>query len=585
MPMDGFMLGYMTAELDAALAGGRIDKIQQPERDELILTVRNRGENHALLLCASANGARMHLTREKKVSPLEPPTFCMLMRKHLLGAKILKISQIDSDRVAEIACETLDEMGDYVPRTVVCEFMGKHSNIMLLRGDGVIVDSVSRVSEDMSRVREVLPGLRYERPPHQDKLKGAELTPEALCQRLGAAGEAAKALGGAVAGLSPQTAREMVMRAAGDPDIRLEGRDVLALSEKLCALLTPGAHPLRPTLVLGDEGKAVDVTPFPYLTRGALQNRPMPSLSEAQEAYFLDRDRADRLRQRASALHHTLKTNIERCEKKLGLQLQALQEGDRMEEYRVKGELLSAALGEVKKGMPRVELPNYYDPDQALISIDLDVKLSPAANAQRYFKLYQKARSAKRLAAEQKEKTESELNYLQGQMDNLGKCAEESELSEIRTELEQQGYLKPNRSRRAMKSLPPSRPLRFSASDGTPILIGKNNLQNDKLTAEAEPDEVWLHVKDMPGSHVIIVGPGPSERTVAEAASLAAYYSRGREGTRVPVDYTLKKYVKKPSGAKPGFVIYTHQRTLYVQPRENILRTDAPGNETDAARV
>ena len=328
----------------------------------------------------------------------------------------------------------------------------------------------------------------------------------------------------------------------------------------------------RPTLVRDETGKAIDVTPFAYLTRAALDNEPMDSLSAAQEAYFRTRDKAERLHQKAASLNRVLKNNIERCEKKLGLQMNALSDSERMEEYRVKGELLSASLYRVEKGAKAVSLPNYYDPDGGELLIELDPKLSPAANAQRYFKLYQKARSARRLAAEQKERTEEELNYLEGQLENLGKCTEEAELFEIRSELEHEGYVKPSRSRSQMKSLAPSRPLKLFASDGTVILVGKNNLQNDKLTASAQPNEVWLHAKDMPGSHVIIVGENPSDKTIGEAASLAAYYSRGRSSSRVPVDYTLRKYVKKPGGARPGFVIYTHQKTLSVQPREIIAR-------------
>jgi len=574
MPMDGVMLGFMARELDEALSGGRVDKVTQPEHDEIILTIRNRGENHALLISASANSARMHLTREKKNNPLEPPAFCMLMRKHVLGARVLAIRQIDGDRIAEIDFEALDEMGDYAVRTLVCEFMGKYSNLILTHRGGKIIDSVCRVTGEISRVREVLPGLMYERPPQQGKLGGASLTPEALARRLvQSGGPADRALQNAVAGLSPQTAREICLRAAGDSEIRLEETDAGELAARVCALMEGFPAMARPTLVMDGDGRAVDVTPFAYLTRAAFENRPMASLSEAQEAYFRTRDRAERIRQKAAALNRTLKNNIERCEKKLGLQLSALQDSERMEEYRVKGELLSASLYQLEKGMKAVELPNYYDENLAPLRIELDVKLSPAANAQRYFKLYQKARSARRLAAEQKQRTEEELNYLEGQLENLGKCGEEAELFEIRAELEREGYVKPSRNRREMKSLPPSRPLKLAASDGTVILVGKNNLQNDRLTASAQLNEVWLHAKDMPGSHVIIVGEGPSEETIGEAASLAAYYSKGREGSRVPVDYTLRRYVKKPSGAKPGFVIYTHQKTLYVQPREVIART------------
>ena len=237
-----------------------------------------------------------------------------------------------------------------------------------------------------------------------------------------------------------------------------------------------------------------------------------------------------------------------------------------MEEYRLKGELLTANLHLAKKGMKAVEVPNYYEEGMPPLSVELDEKLSPSQNAQRYFKLYQKARNAQTLAAEQIEKTSEELGYLEGQLDNLSKCSEESELFELRAELERFGYVKPNRNRRQMKQLPPSTPMKFTSPSGHTILVGKNNLQNDKLTATAQPGEVWLHAKDMPGSHVIIVGENPDDDTILYAARLAAANCKGRASSRVPVDYTLRKYVKKPSGAKPGFVIYTNQHTLYVQP-------------------
>lgn len=573
MPMDGVMLGFMTRELNDRLSGGRVDKIAQPERDEILLTIRNKGENHMLLITAAANGARMHLTREKKNNPLEPPTFCMLMRKHILGARVLEIRQYAGDRIAEIAFEALDDMGDYTVRTLICEFMGKYSNLILVQQSGKIIDSVCRVTDEISRVREVLPGLMYQRPPQQGKMNYAELDRGALANALRVqSGPLFKALQATVSGLSPQTAREIALRAAGDESAAVDEGNADALAERVCAVFEGLPALTRPTLVRDETGKAIDVTPFAYLTRAALDNEPMDSLSAAQEAYFRTRDKAERLHQKAASLNRVLKNNIERCEKKLGLQMNALSDSERMEEYRVKGELLSASLYRVEKGAKAVALPNYYDPDGGELLVELDPKLSPAANAQRYFKLYQKARSARRLAAEQKERTEEELNYLEGQLENLGKCTEEAELFEIRSELEHEGYVKPSRSRSQMKSLAPSRPLKLFASDGTVILVGKNNLQNDKLTASAQPNEVWLHAKDMPGSHVIIVGENPSDKTIGEAASLAAYYSKGRSSSRVPVDYTLRKYVKKPGGARPGFVIYTHQKTLSVQPREIIAR-------------
>jgi len=572
MPMDGVMLGFVTRELKDMLVGGRVDKLTQPEKDEIILTIRNQGENRMLLVTANPSSARLHLTREKKNNPLEPPTFCMLMRKMLSGSRVTDIRQILGDRIVEIDFDCLDEMGDHVIRRLICEFMGRHSNIIFTREDGKIIDSVIHVTEEISRVREVLPGLMYQLPPEQGKLCYDAVDAADLEGRLSCApsGPLYKALSACISGLSPQTAKEVVLRVTGSEEVRVEACEVSSVARAVINFLERMPSLTSPQLVLDEEGKAVDVTPFEYLTRRHMTNRPMRSVSEALEAYCRTRDQADRIHQKSSSLYRVLKNNIERCEKKLGLQMQALMDSARMEEYRIKGELLTASLHQVTKGMKAVELINYYDPECRPMLIELDVKLSPGGNAQRYFKLYQKARSARDLASEQKAKTEEELNYLYGQMENLSKCTEESELFEIRAELEQQGYVKANHNRRQIKNLPPSKPLKFTSSEGIIILVGKNNLQNDKLTGSAQPNEIWMHAKDMPGSHVIIVSENPGEKTMEEAASLAAWYSSGRTSGRVPIDYTRRRYVKKPGGSKPGFVIYTHQKTILAQPRERL---------------
>ncbi len=571
VPMDGVMLGFIARELNDKLVGGRVDKITQPEKDEIILTIRNQGENRMLLATANAGSARLHLTTEKKANPLEPPTFCMLMRKMLIGSRIVDVQQIQGDRIIGIDFDCLDEMGDHVIRRLICEFMGRHSNLIFTHQDGKIIDSIIHVTEEISRVREVLPGLMYRLPPEQGKLCYDSVDADALAGKLScSSGMLFKALSAAISGLSVQTAREITLRATGNEEMWAEECGAQQTAQAVAAFLQKMPSLARPMLLIDDDGNMTDVTPFEYLTRRHLKSRPMKSVSEALEEYFKMRDQADRIHQKSSTLSRVLKNNIERCEKKLGLQMQALMDSARMEEYRIKGELLTASLYQVEKGMQAVELTNYYDPECKPMLIELDVKLSPGANAQRYFKLYQKARSARNLAAEQKAKTEEELNYLCGQLDNLRKCSEEAELFEIRAELEQLGYVKAARNRKQMKNLPPSRPLKFTSSEGQIILVGKNNLQNDKLTASAQPDEIWMHAKDMPGSHVIIVGENPGRQTMEEAASLAAWYSSGRASGRVPIDYTRRRYVKKPGGAKPGFVIYTHQRTLIAQPREKL---------------
>ena len=567
MPLDGFTLGLIARELNDALCGGRIDRIIQPERDELIFTVRNGGANHQLLLSASAGCARAHLTNVKKNSPLEPFNLCMLMRKHLIGGRIHEIRQAEADRILEIEIEHLDELGDRARKTIVCEFMGKHSNLIFTGSDGRIIDSARRVSEAISSVREVLPGLRYERPPAHGKIPFDQVSEDALYATLREmGGPLHKLISACISGMSSQTARELAYRACGNEDAHIEECDLNAVCASIAAELRSIPLELAPAVLYGADGRPVDAIAFPYRSRAHLRSEVFPTISAAMDEFFRSRDRAERIAQKSAAIHRTLKNNIERCEKKLALQREALLGAERMEEYRVSGELLTANLHLAEKGMKSVSLPNYYDPEMKEIEIPLDVKLSPAQNAQRYFKLYQKARNARTLAAEQIEKTSEELAYLEGQMDNLGKCSGESELAELRDELEKFGYVRRVTNRRQMKQLPPSQPMKFTAPSGATILVGKNNLQNDKLTFSADPNEIWLHAKDMPGSHVIIVGENPDDETIVYAAKLAAAYSKGANSSNVPVDYTRRRFVKKPSGAKPGFVIYTNQRTLYVTP-------------------
>ncbi|MBE5775179.1 MAG: fibronectin/fibrinogen-binding protein, partial [Clostridiales bacterium] len=567
MPIDGLTLGMIADELKNTLIGGRIDRVVQPERDEVILTVRNNGENHQLLMSASAGCARAHLTHIKKNNPLEPPVLCMLLRKHIIGGRISDIRQIESDRIIEVVIEHFDELGDRATKRLVCEFMGKHSNIIFVGGDGRIIDSARRVNEQISSVREVLPGLRYELPPAHGKIPYDEVTADNLwAATLGMGGKVHKIISQSVSGMSMQTARELAFRATGNEDAHSDECDMRAVCVSVAEHLSGFKSEFSPAVLIGGDGLPADVVAFPYRSRASLERKQYPTLSEALDDFFRTRDSQERIQQKSASLHRTLKKNIERCEKKLALQQEALLGSQRMEEYRLKGELLTANLHMAQKGAKFVDLPNYYEVDMPMLRVELDEKLSAGQNAQRYFKLYQKSRNAQTLAAEQIEKTSEELNYLEGQLDNLTKCQSESELFELRSELEKFGYVKPNRNRRQMKQLPPSAPMKFEAPSGHIILVGKNNLQNDKLTATAQPNEIWLHAKDMPGSHVIIVGEDPDEATILCAARIAAAYCKGRTSYRVPVDYTLRRHVKKPGGSKPGFVIYTNQRTLNVEP-------------------
>ena len=568
MPMDGLTLSLVTRELREALVGGRVDRITQPERDELNILVRNHGRNQLLLLSASAGCARAHITREKKVSPLEPPMLCMLLRKHISGGRVRDVRQVNGDRILEVEFEHLDELGDSARKILICEFMGRHSNLIFVDGEGRILECARRVTESMSSVREVLPGLRYERPPAHGKTPFDAPEADIVRALQEASGPLHKAIAASISGLSVQTARELAFRAAGNEDAHTQELDMSSIAPAVARALSEVQGEAAPALLFAETGEPVDVVAFPYLSRAALRSERFETISEAMDAFYRARDRAERIKQKSAALHRVLKNNIERCERKLALQQEALLGSERMEEYRVKGELLTASLHLAKKGMKSVTIPNYYEEGAPGLEVQLDEKLSPGQNAQRYFKLYQKARSAKRLAAEQVEKTTEELNYLEGQMLNLSACEEESELAELREELEKYGYVRKNHNRRQMKKLEPSRPMRFDSPTGIPILVGKNNLQNDKLTFTAEPNEWWLHAKDMPGSHVIVLSADPDEETLHMAARLAARYSKGASAGKVPVDMTRRRYVKKPAGAKPGFVIYTNQKTVLAEPWE-----------------
>ncbi len=574
MPMDGLTLQFVARELNGKLAQGRVDKVAQPEKDVLVLTIRSQGENHRLLLCASPNNARAHISAQSLSNPMEPPMFCMLLRKHLQGGHVVSVRQIGGDRVLHVDIENTDELGVLTTRTLILEIMGRHSNLIAVDMQGKIIDSIRHVGHDMSRVREVLPGLPYEAPPAQDKLDPAGFTVEEAIERLAAcSGRLDKALASVFRGLSGVASQEIAYRLTGSDKALLEDSDIHALSQRLFDFmnLIPSLAP--PALQKNQDGELVDVFPFPYLSRDTSLQTACGTISQALDAFFSTRDQAERISQKSASLNRLLKNHIERCEKKLALQLQELENSARMEEYRILGDLINANLYQLHKGQETAKLQNFYDPDGGFVDISLDKQLTPAQNAQRYFKRYQKARAAKETAAEQKEKTLMELAFLEGALDDLQKCVEESELSEIRQEMQKAGYIRASHSRKPQRKLPESQPLRYESRDGVEIIVGKNSLQNDRITSAAKGEETWLHAKDMPGSHVIIRKEGdipPS--TLLEAAQLAAYFCRGRQSSGVPIDYTLRKHVKKPGGSPAGFVIYTNQRTLYITVAESDIK-------------
>ncbi len=565
MPLDGIMLGAVVRELQR-LEGGRIDKVSQPERDEIVLTIRSGGENLRLLLSASPSNARIHLTQESKPNPAAPPALCMLLRKRLLGGRILGIEQVRGDRVALVRVESPDEMGDITEKRLVLEIMGRHSNLIFVDGENRILDSAHHVPLSVSRVRQVLPGLPYADPPGEARADPGELDPQQLYALLEEAREPFhRALQGRINGLSPASCREVL--AAGGLTEPYPSPAELA-PERL-AVICQGMDAFfrriregdyAPLLLSWDGG--LEALPFPYATLAGVEE-PM-SASQALEATYRRRDHEQRQAQRSLGLRQALNTHLERNRRKQQVLRETLLSSKDMDAFRIRGELLTAQLWRAEAGARSVEVDDYYA--GGTVTLELDPRLTPAENAQRYFKRYQKLKNAAVAAREQLEAALEEEDYLESLLQSAQACDREDELAEIRQEMAQAGYLKPVR---AKQKLQPSRPLRFQAADGREILVGRNNLQNDTLTLRtAANTDLWLHVKDRPGSHVILRTenrPVPPE-IEREAALLAARYSSAGESANVPVDITLIKHVRKPSGSRPGFVIYDHQHTLYVTP-------------------
>lgn len=574
MPLDGLMLSRIAEELHTTLQGGRVDKVTQPERDEIGMLIRAGGQNHRLLLSCSANHARVHLTKTNKKSMDPPPQLCMLLRKHLLGGRVMEVKQIGFDRILNIMIESMDELGDYSVKTLVIEIMGRHSNIILVGADGRIIDSARRITAEISRVREVLPHLPYALPPEQEKLDVRVADEQEIVHALlrGENQTLDKAILGALSGVSTQAARELSYRFMMDekasPDRWL--RHVAPIAHDLkrfFAALPDQAQPV----IFSQNGQIADVTAFVYQSRVRQDQEILENMSAALDTFYAQRDKNERIRQKSSATLHTLQTALERCEKKLAMQLEKQQEVADREQLRVYGELIMASVYAIEKGAKIARVTNYYEESMPQIEIPLDETLSPTQNAQKYFKRYAKAKAAAELLVGQIEQNEQEIRYLQGQLVNLESITEENELLEIRRELAGQGYIRREQGKNGrVQKIPPTKPDYFTAPDGTEIFVGKNNIQNDALTLSAFGEDIWLHTQNIPGSHVIIrMTTGeqwPEDDTLILAARIAAKYSKARHSSQVPVDYTHRKFVKKPSGAKPGFVTYTQHYTVYVDP-------------------
>ena len=573
MSMDGLSLYSAMNELNKRLAGGKIDKIQQTDKEELLLMVRSLGQTYRLLINASAADNRVQLTELKKQAPSEAPMFCMLLRKRIAGGKIVRFEQERLDRVLKISIETYNDLGDLSVFALYCELMGKHSNIILANEKGVIVDAIKHVGLGMSSVRFVMPGLEYSAPPAQDKQDPSKASADDFSMAMCMVGMSiAKALSNAFFGLSSAVAAQLVARYTDKTECtQLSEAEREELAERLAAFYADMAQGKeKASAVLNALGETEAVYPFAISGSGI---KLYDSIGEALDSLYINSDRREWAKRHGASARKVLQNNIERCEKKLALYADALNSEEQMEKCRLYGELLTANLHSLKSGTDTAAVDNYYADPVERIAIPLDRQLTPGENAQRYYKKYQKLKAARDMAIVQREQTLSELNYLEGQLDNLTKCTAENELSELIEELKEQGYIKRDKGGKKKMKLAASKPMHFVSSTGADIYVGKNNRQNDELTLRfASPNDIWMHTKNIPGSHVIVKGASEQDTaTMTEAALLAAYYSRARGSENVAVDYTPRKYVKKPAGAKPGMVIYTTNKTAYVTPSEEAV--------------
>ena len=580
MPFDGSVVNSIVHELNNKLVNGKIDKIYQPEKDELIISVRSYKDSSKLLLSASSTYPRVHLTEENKSNPAVPPSFCMLLRKHLLGGRIVSVRQPDFERIIEIDVDSFDELGYSTHKTLVAEIMGRHSNIIFIdKPTSKVIDSIKRVSFEISSVREILPGSEYEYPPSGEKSSPLLATKESFLNgidRLAGSIKAEKYIMNSFNGISPVVARDICQKAGMDSDLDLKQCGEELLNKLYSAFLEFQETVLKtdynPYIVYRD-GKAADFSCLSLDIYKDCDKQEYESMSEAVERFYHEKDLKDRIKQKSGDIHKIITNRLDRCFKKLEILGGELQEAADSEKYKIYGDLIMSNIYYLQKGEERARLQNYYSPEGEFIEIPMDTRLSPSANAQKYYKQYNKSKNALIKINVQIEENRNEIMYLETQLDNLDKCTEELELEEIRTELAEQGYIK---SRKAAnnKKAKASKPMRFISTNGFEIYVGKNNAQNDYLTLKfAVNQDLWFHTKDIPGSHVIIKTEGKEvdEETLLEAANLAAFYSKGRMSSKVPVDYTRRKNVKKPNGAKPGMVIYENNLTIYITPDENII--------------
>lgn len=583
MALDGLVVSALVHEFNNILTFNKIEKIYQPETDEIIMHLRSQGKNLKLLLSANSNYPRVHFTNVNKENPSIPANFCMLLRKYLQGSKIVSITQPNFERIIKFKFETFDELNMKKYIDLIIEMMGRHSNIILVDCETQqILDSIKRVSLDISRYRQVLPGLQYSMPPSQNKLNPLEIidfqdfytalsnNPHNYLQ---------KNILNTFIGISPLVAREICYIANIKEDIllsHLSQRELQELYKAFSSLIEKvKTNDFTPYFFVDRENnKYIDFSVINIKHLSLYKKGEATSVSSMLETFYIQRDQRERIQQKSHGLRKSITTKLDRLYNKIQNLHQDLRKAKKLDTYKLKGDLLTSNLYQIQKGCDKIEVINYYDENSSLITIELDKRLSPSQNAQNYYKKYNKAKNALLEVNKQLEKSKAEIDYLEQIVISIDQSTYLSDLEEIHNELIETGYLKKRLNKKNITHFKKSGYLKYRSSEGFEILVGKNNKQNDEITLKvADKEDLWFHIKDMPGSHVILKTGGqlPTEASLLEAANLAAYYSKGKHTTKVAVDYTTKKNVRKPKGAKPGMVIYDNYVTILANGEESSI--------------
>lgn len=575
MALDGMYLNFLVSSVNGLLAGSKVDKIHQPSKNELVFIMRTRGGMHKLYFSADANSPRFSLVEKAPENPQNPPMLCMLFRKRLVGATLVSVEQYGLDRIAFFKFDAVNEIGDRVNLTLAVEIMAQHSNVILLDGDNKVIDALRRVDGEKSSYRLVLPGAQYKLPPQQEKIDLRFSEPQDVCKAVLQLQNTrlSSAVLKTLQGVSPLLSREISFRICGDDKSvgELSAEEKMKMLCEVSALKTmiSGGN-IKPTEVLDETGKPMEFSFMPITQYGTnYATAEKDNVFELLESFYAERDRVLRARSKGAEIFKVIDNLIERVSRKLNNQREDLKRCADRDSIRIKAELLTASQYRLQKGASVYEVENYYD-NNTVVKIEVDPSLSPSQNAQKLFKEYRKACTAENMLIKLIQEGERDLEYLESVRDLLERSTLEREFAEIKDELISQGFIKPKKTSKKQPKKQALPPLRFKTSDGFTVLVGRNNIQNDKLTFKTgKKGDIWLHVQKCTGSHVLLVSDGKevSDGAIAEAAEIAAYYSSAKDGTIVTVDYSDVKNIKKPNGAKAGFVVYYTYYSINVKPK------------------